>query len=87
VVCYRSPTLSELPLLLNPTLRHRYILVGNMETEGLEFTVEDILQCHRGWITDLYINEEKTEVEIVELLHERRLFVTCGFSTVSDCLR
>ncbi|KAE9368591.1 hypothetical protein N431DRAFT_560976 [Stipitochalara longipes BDJ] len=47
-----------------------------MEPQSLEFTVEDLLQCHRGWITELYVNDKKTEVEILELLHERRIFVT-----------
>ena len=50
-----------------------------MEPQSLEFTVEDILQSHRCWITELYLNDQKTEEEIVELLHERRVFVTCGF--------
>jgi hypothetical protein len=55
-----------------------------MEPQSLEFTVEDILQSHRCWITELYLNDQKTEEEIVELLHERRVFVTCGFSLRSS---
>ena len=36
-----------------------------MEPQSLEFTVEDILQSHRCWITELYLNDQKTEEEIV----------------------
>jgi hypothetical protein len=48
-----------------------------MEFQSLEFTVEDILLMHRDWITKLYVEERKTEVEIVEQLYERHLVVTC----------
>ena len=46
-----------------------------MEFHTLELTIEDMLQLHRGWISKLYLEERKTEMEILELLQERRLFV------------
>jgi hypothetical protein len=48
-----------------------------MEFDSLELTVEDILNLHRAWITQLYVQDQKTEVEIVSLLNEGRLVVTC----------
>jgi hypothetical protein len=50
-----------------------------MEFQSLDLTIDDILGLHRGWIAQLYVEDRKTEVEIVNLLHERGLFVTCGF--------
>lgn len=50
-----------------------------MEVETLELTIEDIVRLHRGYITDLFVEDKKTEVEIVQLLYEHRLFVRCGF--------
>jgi hypothetical protein len=47
-----------------------------MELEASEFTIEEILCMHRGWITKLFVDDKKSEVEIVELLYERRLVVT-----------
>jgi len=49
-----------------------------MEFQSLELTIEDILNLHRLWITQLYVEENKTEVEIVGLFQERRFPVTCG---------
>ena len=48
-----------------------------MEVESLELTVDDVLRLHRGWITKLFVNDRKSEVEIVELLYGRHLLVTC----------
>ncbi len=53
------------------------IQTSDMEIETLEFTVEDVLNFHKGWITSLYQEDRKTDVEIVGLLHEQRLTVTC----------
>lgn len=50
-----------------------------MEIESLELTAQDILQLHRGWITKLSVDDNKSEVEIIELLYERRLLITCGY--------
>lgn len=47
-----------------------------MEIESLELTVDDILNFHRGWITSLYLEDRKTDVEIVGLLYEQGLTVT-----------
>lgn len=49
-----------------------------MDLQSFELTLEDILYLHRGWIADLYVQHRKTEPEIVHLLHERGLLVTCG---------
>ena len=46
------------------------------EIPEVELTVEDILNIHRFYITQLYVDERKTEAEIVNLLLERRLNVT-----------
>jgi hypothetical protein len=47
-----------------------------MEFQNLDLTVEDILNLHLLWITELYVQDRKTEEEIVDLLCERRLIVT-----------
>jgi hypothetical protein len=53
-----------------------------MDFQNPELTVEDILNLHRGWITELYVQDRKTEVEIVSLLCERRLVVTCEILSI-----
>jgi hypothetical protein len=53
-----------------------------MEVDTLELTIEDILCLHRGWIRKLFIEDRKTEVEIVEQLRDRRLRVTCVLSSL-----
>lgn len=55
-----------------------------MEVESLELTVEDILLLHQGWITKLFVEDKKTEVEIVHLLYERRLSVSCEIFSLCD---
>jgi hypothetical protein len=47
-----------------------------MDIQNVELTVEDILSIHRYWVTKLYVEDHKTDAEIVTLLHERRLPVT-----------
>jgi len=47
-----------------------------MELETFEMTVEDILNMHRGWIIQTFVQDRKTEVEIVQILQERQLIVT-----------
>lgn len=47
-----------------------------MEVDSLQLTIEDILLRHRAWITKLFFEDKKTEVEIVRLLYERRFSVT-----------
>jgi hypothetical protein len=49
-----------------------------MDIRNVELTVEDILSIHRHWVTKLYVEDNKTEAEIVSLLHECRLPVTYG---------
>ncbi|KAH6702926.1 hypothetical protein BKA61DRAFT_619778 [Leptodontidium sp. MPI-SDFR-AT-0119] len=57
-----------------------------MEIQTLEFTEEELLIMHRYFITSLYLEERKTEVEIVSLLWENyRLEVTV--SQVTKCIR
>jgi hypothetical protein len=53
-----------------------------MEIRSLELTIEDILLIHRQWITKLYAEDNKTEAEIVGMLHRRRLPVACEFAVI-----
>jgi hypothetical protein len=48
----------------------------SMEIQPLELTVADILRLHRSWITMLLVEEKKTEMEIVELLYERKISIS-----------
>jgi hypothetical protein len=48
-----------------------------LEIQNVELSIDDILSLHRHWITKLYIEERKSEEEIVDALYERRLPVTC----------
>ncbi|TGO18508.1 hypothetical protein BTUL_0009g00260 [Botrytis tulipae] len=47
-----------------------------METQTIEFTVEQLLDLHRYWITELFIMDKKSEEEIVNLLHHHQINVT-----------
>ncbi|KAF7871578.1 hypothetical protein EAF04_003685 [Stromatinia cepivora] len=47
-----------------------------METQTIEFTVEQLLDLHRYWITELFIVDKKSEEEIVNLLHHHKIDVT-----------
>jgi len=47
-----------------------------MEIQNQEWTVEEVLSMHRYWITKLYVEDKRTEEEIVGLLYERRVVVT-----------
>ncbi|KAE8450692.1 hypothetical protein EG329_006037 [Mollisiaceae sp. DMI_Dod_QoI] len=47
-----------------------------MELQSIDFSVDDILNMHRQWITSLYVDDGKTDVEIVCILQERCLTVT-----------
>ncbi|APA09875.1 hypothetical protein sscle_05g046450 [Sclerotinia sclerotiorum 1980 UF-70] len=47
-----------------------------METQTIEFTVEQLLDLHRYWITELFIMDKKSEEEIVNLLHHHKIDVT-----------
>jgi hypothetical protein len=47
-----------------------------IEMQNLELGIEDILSLHRQWITKLYIEDKKTEAEIVVTLYERRVSAT-----------
>ena len=57
------------------TFAHSHLTMA-LEVESIEYTIDDILCIHRAWITKLYAEDNKSEVEIVELLYERRLVVT-----------
>ncbi len=46
-----------------------------MDFQSVELTVEDILAMHRLWITKLYVEDKKTEADIVQELYERQLIV------------
>ncbi|TVY71322.1 hypothetical protein LSUE1_G010139, partial [Lachnellula suecica] len=56
-----------------------------MEIQHVELTIEDVLSLHRHWISKLYVEDLKSEVEIVQLLYERRLPV--AISQIQRCLR
>ena len=45
-----------------------------MEKQNRMLTVEDILSIHRKWITQLFIEHEHTQAEIVDILAERHIF-------------
>ncbi|KAB8304859.1 hypothetical protein MFRU_020g00160 [Monilinia fructicola] len=47
-----------------------------MEVQSIEFTVEQLLDLHRYWITELFIVDKKSEEEIVNLLHIHQINVT-----------
>lgn len=47
-----------------------------METQTIEFTVEQLLDLHRYWITELFIMDKKSEEEIVNLLHHHQINIT-----------
>lgn len=49
-----------------------------MDIPGVELKIEEVLSIHRQWITKLYIEDSKTEAEIVDLLYEHRFFITYG---------
>lgn len=55
-----------------------------MDIRNVELSVEDILSIHRHWITKLYLDDHKSEMEIVEMLYERRLPVTYGTTSFSS---
>lgn len=50
--------------------------IVEMEFERIEFTMEDILAIHQGWISELYVQERRTEAEIVAALSKQNLIVT-----------
>jgi hypothetical protein len=60
-------------------------LNANMEFQNLEFTLEDMLELHREWISKLYVEDLRSETEIVELLRERRLVVRA--SQIRECIK
>lgn len=49
-----------------------------MEIQPLELTIADMLRIHREWITMLFVDQKKTEAEIVQLLYERNICVSYG---------
>ncbi|RDL33345.1 uncharacterized protein BP5553_08784 [Venustampulla echinocandica] len=55
-----------------------------MDVRNVELSIEDILFIHRHWITKLYLDDQKSEDEIVDMLYERRLPVT--ISQIQNCL-
>ena len=75
--------------------------MASMATQHVQLTIEDVLSIHRQWIIKLYVEEYKTEAEIVDLLYDRRLPVTwaplplyplqlltsASISQIRDCLR
>ncbi|CAG8980967.1 hypothetical protein HYALB_00012299 [Hymenoscyphus albidus] len=58
--------------------------MNTMDIRNVELSIEDILSIHRHWISKLYLDDHKSEMEIVDMLYERRLPVTV--SQVRNCL-
>jgi hypothetical protein len=48
----------------------------SQDTQPYELTVAELLRAHRDWIRMLFVDQGKTEVEIIELLYQRKLFVS-----------
>jgi hypothetical protein len=47
-----------------------------MEIQPPELTVAEMLRLHRAWITMLFVEQNKTEAEIVQMLYERNIIVS-----------
>lgn len=50
--------------------------MSKTESQHIQFTVEQLLELHRYWITELFITDGKTEEEIVEILHVHHIDIT-----------
>jgi len=61
----------------NQQRKRRVKMPLHMELQSEELSIDDILSLHRHWITKLYVEDRKSEEEIVDALYERRLPVTC----------
>ncbi|TAQ86888.1 hypothetical protein B7494_g4779 [Chlorociboria aeruginascens] len=55
-----------------------------MDIQALELTIQEVLAMHKYWITSLYVEDGKSEEEIVALLYERRL--TVSLCQIRKCL-
>jgi len=74
---YDAPPLGPRPRP-HTQLTHTPTLLSTMtvEIEPFELDIEDILRLHQGWITKLFVEDGRTEVDIVQLLYERRFVAT-----------
>lgn len=54
-----------------------------MEIQPPELTVADMLRIHRAWITMLFVEQKKTEAEIVQILYERNISVSWVLHSLS----
>ena len=71
----RLPT----PRLLALTTRvFESIPTMSMEIQQIELSVEDILNMHKSWISKLFVEDNRSEVEIVQELQEHHLTVSYG---------
>jgi hypothetical protein len=69
----RLPT----PRLLALTTRvFESIPTMSMEIQQIELSVEDILNMHKSWISKLFVEDNRSEVEIVQELQEHHLTVS-----------
>lgn len=48
----------------------------SMEIQQIELSVEDILNMHKSWISKLFVEDNRSEVEIVQELQEHHLTVS-----------
>ena len=54
-----------------------------MDPRNIELTLEDVLNAHQDWITQLYVEQSKTALEIVGRLHEHGISVTCDHLSIT----
>lgn len=67
-------------LLCTTLLQHLVVLSFrvhmSVDIQPPELTLADMLRIHRAWITSLFVDQRKTDVEIVQLLYERHIRVS-----------
>lgn len=73
------PTLIPIDTSTSLLLTANQLSLGSlkMDSQNIEFTVEQLLDLHRYWITELWLVDKKSEEEIVTLLHRNQIDVTC----------
>jgi hypothetical protein len=48
----------------------------SMKIQPPELTVAEMLRLHRAWITMLFVEQNRTEAEIAQILYERNIIVS-----------
>jgi hypothetical protein len=79
-LAYRYPHIHSISSFLHSQLspcRNLFVLAYlSMEIQPPELTVAEMLRLHRAWITMLFVEQNKTEAEIVQMLYERNIIVS-----------